>query len=100
MPRYRITIEYDGTDFLGWQMQPGSATIQGRLIESLRRFSGESVAVRGAGRTDSGVHALGQVAHFDLNRAWMPGTLMNALNHHLKPDPIAIIECSETAFRI
>jgi tRNA pseudouridine38-40 synthase len=95
MPRYRIKIEYDGTGFIGWQVQPSGASIQGRLAGAIQKMSGEIVAVRGAGRTDSGVHALGQVAHFDLARHWPAATLRDALNFHLRPDPISILECAE-----
>ena len=97
MPRYRITIEYDGTPFLGWQVQPSGLTVQGCLETALTRFSGETAAVRGAGRTDAGVHAIGQVAHFDLTRAWEPHKVREALNFHLRPDPIVILDAAETA---
>ena len=70
MPRYKLTIEYDGTPFVGWQMQDNGASVQGRLAEAIKAFSGEDVIPRGAGRTDAGVHALGQVAHFDLAKDW------------------------------
>jgi tRNA pseudouridine38-40 synthase len=93
MPRYRVTIEYDGTPFVGWQMQAGGLSVQGRLAEAIRRFSGETVMPRGAGRTDAGVHALGQVAHFDLARAWPLHTVRAALNFHLKPEPVAVVDC-------
>lgn len=93
MPRYRVTLEYDGTPFVGWQVQAGAVSVQGRLIEAIRQFSGEDAAVRGAGRTDAGVHALGQVAHFDLAREWPPEKVREAINFHLKPDPVAILEC-------
>ncbi|MFV0298000.1 MAG: tRNA pseudouridine(38-40) synthase TruA [Hyphomicrobiaceae bacterium] len=97
MPRYRITIEYDGTPFIGWQIQADGRTVQGRLAEAIAAFSGEAVTVRGAGRTDSGVHALGQVAHFELARAWEPFKVREALNYHLKPDPIVVVEAVEAA---
>ena len=97
MPRYRITIEYDGTPFLGWQVQPNGAAVQGRIEAALARFSSENAAVRGAGRTDAGVHAMGQVAHFDLARTWEPFKVREALNFHLKPDPIVILDAVEAA---
>ena len=97
MPRYRITIEYDGTPFFGWQVQPGRRSIQGRLIDAIAGFSGERVAVRGAGRTDAGVHALGQVAHFDLKRSWELFKIREALNFHLKPDPIVVLDVVEVS---
>ncbi len=94
MPRYRLTLEYDGTPFVGWQMQALGASVQGRLTQAIQKFSGETVSLRGAGRTDAGVHALGQVAHFDLARAWPVDTVRAAVNFHLKPDPIAILDCA------
>ena len=97
MPRYRITIEYDGTPFIGWQIQSKGRTVQGRLAEALLRFSGERVVVRGAGRTDSGVHASGQVAHFDLVRDWEPFKVREALNFHLKPDPVVVLDAAVAA---
>ena len=93
MPRYRITIEYDGTTFAGWQLQPRSPSIQGALQEAIFRFSGESVVLKGAGRTDAGVHALGQSAHFELAKEWDPFRVMEAVNFHLKPQPIVVLNC-------
>jgi tRNA pseudouridine38-40 synthase len=97
MPRYRVTLEYDGTPFVGWQVQASGPSVQGRLAEAILEFSGERVSLRGAGRTDAGVHALGQVAHFDLARAWPTHTVQAATNFHLKPDPIAIVDCAVAA---
>ena len=97
MPRYRITLEYDGTPFVGWQVQASGVSVQGRLTDAIGKFSGESVSLRGAGRTDAGVHAQGQVAHFDLARAWPTHTVQAAVNFHLKPDPIAIVACAIAA---
>ena len=94
MPRYRVTLEYDGTPFVGWQVQAIGPSVQGRIVEAIRQLSGEAVSVRGAGRTDAGVHALGQVAHFDLGKDWPADKVREALNFHLKPDPIAILECA------
>jgi tRNA pseudouridine38-40 synthase len=94
MPRYRMTLEYDGTPFVGWQVQAVGLSVQGRLAEAIRRFTGETAMPRGAGRTDAGVHALGQVAHVDLARAWPPGTVRAALNFHLKPEPVAVVDCA------
>src|SRR5262249_52187869 len=93
MPRYRITIEYDGTPFLGWQRQAQGASVQAALEEAVTRFSGEVVTVRGAGRTDSGVHALGQVAHFDLVKEWEPFKIREAFNFHLRPNPVVVLDC-------
>ncbi len=94
MPRYRLTLEYDGTPFVGWQVQALGKSVQGCLTEAIRKFCGETVSLRGAGRTDAGVHAQGQVAHFDLARAWPQETVRAAVNFHLKPDPIAILDCA------
>jgi len=91
MPRYKLTIEYDGRPFVGWQVQNNGLSVQGLLIEAVERFCGERINVHGAGRTDAGVHALGQVCHFDLTRNWDEGTVRDALNAHLRPHPIAII---------
>lgn len=93
MPRYRITIEYDGTPFVGWQIQAEGQSVQGALREAVRRFCGEEVQIKGAGRTDAGVHARGQVAHFDLVRARDPGQIRDALNFHLKPAPVCVLGC-------
>ena len=97
MPRYRITIEYDGTSFAGWQVQSDRPTIQGSLVAAIARFSGKPLKVRGAGRTDAGVHALGQVAHFDLERSWEPYKLREAINHYLRPHPIVVTDCAPVA---
>lgn len=95
MPRYRITIEYDGTPFAGWQMQADEPSVQGALARAAERLCGSPVVIKGAGRTDAGVHAKGQVAHFDLPRAYPADTVRNALNYHLKPNPVAVLACAE-----
>lgn len=89
MPRYRLTLEYDGALFSGWQRQAHRPSVQEALEVAAARL-GEAAPVQGAGRTDAGVHALGQVAHLDLVRAWEPFRLMEALNHHLRPAPVAV----------
>lgn len=91
MPRTKIIVEYDGGPFVGWQRQANGRSVQQAIEEAVTAFSGETVVVKGAGRTDSGVHALGQVAHFDLTRAWPTDTVRDALNAHLKPEPIAVL---------
>ena len=91
MPRYRIIIEYDGTPFSGWQWQDGVPSVQRTLTEAIAAFSGEAVTVQGAGRTDAGVHALGQVAHFDLAKEHATDTVRDALNAHLRPHPVAVL---------
>lgn len=94
MPRYRLTVEYDGTPFVGWQAQTTGPSVQGALVEAIEKFSGERVAVKGAGRTDSGVHALGQVAHIDLSKDWQPFRIQEAMNFHLKPNPVSVLDCT------
>lgn len=92
MTRYRITIEYDGAGFVGWQRQAnGLSSAQGAIEHAIHAFSGESPTVHGAGRTDAGVHALGQVAHFDLAKPATPAVIRDALNYHLRPQSISVI---------
>lgn len=92
MHRIRLTLEYDGTPFCGWQRQTGQPSVQQALEEAIARFSGETVVTQAAGRTDTGVHALGQVVHFDLERQWDPFRVREALNYHLRPAPVAVVE--------
>jgi len=84
MPRYRLDIEYDGTGYAGWQRQDESPSIQQAIETAIQGFCGESVSIRGAGRTDAGVHALGQVAHADLEKTWPDDTVRDAVNAHLQ----------------
>jgi tRNA pseudouridine38-40 synthase len=91
VPRYKLILEYDGAPFAGWQVQDNAPTVQGALMAAVEAFSGERVMVQGAGRTDAGVHALGQVAHFDLSREHAPDTVRDALNAHLRPHPVAVL---------
>ena len=91
MPRYCITAEYDGAPFVGWQRQDNGPSVQGALEAALAALSGEDAVVQGAGRTDAGVHALGQVAHFDLSRTWDPDRIRDGLNAHLGETPIAVL---------
>ena len=91
MPRYKLIIEYDGAPFCGWQIQADQVTVQGVLTEAVAALSGEHVLVQGAGRTDAGVHARGQVAHVDLARDWETDTVRDALNAHLRPHPVAVL---------
>jgi tRNA pseudouridine38-40 synthase len=97
VPRYKLTIEYDGRPFVGWQTQDNGPSVQGALMTAIAAFCGEQVAVQGAGRTDAGVHALGQVAHVDLRRHWSADTVRDAVNAHLRPQPIAVIAAEEVA---
>jgi tRNA pseudouridine38-40 synthase len=91
MPRYKLTIEYDGTPFSGWQIQDTALTVQGALETAVKAACGEDVRVHGAGRTDAGVHALAQVAHCDIAKQFPPGRLRDALNAHIRPHPIAVL---------
>lgn len=97
MPRYKLLIEYDGTPFAGWQMQADLPTVQGVLAEAFRSFCGEAVTVSGAGRTDAGVHATGQVAHVDLARDWRADTVRDAMTAHLRPHPVAVLAAERVA---
>jgi tRNA pseudouridine38-40 synthase len=91
MPRYKLVVEYDGRPFVGWQIQDNGPSVQGLLIEAAERFCGERVSIQGAGRTDAGVHALGQVCHVDLTKDWGEDTVRDAINAYLRPHPVAII---------
>ena len=91
MTRYKLTIEYDGRPFVGWQRQANGLSVQQSVEEAILRFCGEEVRITAAGRTDAGVHAIGQVAHADIARPTDPGTVRDALNFHLKPLPVAIL---------
>lgn len=97
MPRYKLTVEYDGGPFRGWQRQSNGPSVQAAMEEAVGAFCGHEVAVVGAGRTDAGVHATGQVAHLDLATEVAPETLRNALNHFLRPRPVAILEAQPVA---
>jgi tRNA pseudouridine38-40 synthase len=97
MPRYKLTIEYDGTPFAGWQIQAAGVTVQGVLAAAVGAFAGETATVQGAGRTDAGVHAAGQVAHVDLGRDWDTDTVRDALNAHLRPHPVAVLAAERVA---
>jgi tRNA pseudouridine38-40 synthase len=97
MPRYRMTLEYDGGPFVGWQRQDNGPSVQAALEAAVARCSGETVTAVAAGRTDAGVHARGQVVHVDLAKPWDPFRLSEAVNHHLKPDPIAVLDAAATA---
>ncbi|MCW5722453.1 MAG: tRNA pseudouridine(38-40) synthase TruA [Devosia sp.] len=93
MFRYKLILEYDGTPFCGWQRQADRMSVQQALEEAIFRLSGERVTTQAAGRTDAGVHALGQVVHFDLEKLWDPFRISEALNYHLRPHPVAVILC-------
>src|SRR5437868_7858897 len=95
MPRYKIIIEYDGTPFFGWQWQDTLPSVQGALMAAIQSLTGERAMVQGAGRTDAGVHALGQVAHFDLTKDYETDTVRDALNAHLRPHPVAVLSAEK-----
>lgn len=95
MPRYRLTIEYDGGPFVGFQRQTNGPSIQAALERAIKLFCGETATVTGAGRTDAGVHALGQVVHLDLAREWKPQKICDALNFHLRPAPVTALAAEE-----
>ncbi len=97
MPRYKLTIEYDGRLYVGWQRQQNGRSVQQAIEEAIAAFTGETVTIKGAGRTDSGVHALGQVAHIDLSRDWPTDTVCDALNAHLRQETVAILSAVAVA---
>ena len=97
MPRYRLVIEYHGGPFIGWQTQPCGGGVQNAISDAIEKFTGERVTAYGAGRTDAGVHALGQVAHIDLEKDMNPFAIMSAFNHHIKPHPITIREIEKVS---
>ena len=93
MPRFALKVEYHGAPFVGWQRQKEHTSVQGQIEAALGKLEKGPHTIAAAGRTDAGVHAWGQVAHCDLTRDWDPFRLSEALNYHLKPDPIAITAC-------
>lgn len=97
MPRYALKIEYDGAPFAGWQKQKDQPSVQRSVEEALRKLEPDCPTIAAAGRTDTGVHALGQIAHCDMARDWDPFRLSEALNYHLKPKPIAIVAIARVA---
>ena len=97
MPRYRLTIEYDGNPYAGFQAQAGLPTVQGAIETAVKGFSGQDVRIAAAGRTDSGVHATGQVVHVDLEKDWAAETVMNALNAHLVKEAVAVLDSTRVA---
>ena len=95
MARFKLTIEYDGSPYVGWQKQDNGPSIQQTIEKAVTAFCGETPRVFGAGRTDTGVHALGQVGHVDLQKDTDASTVRDALNYHLKKSPIVILEAEE-----
>jgi len=91
MHNYKITIEYDGSDFVGWQRQDNGLSIQQLIEESIQKLTNKTTTIIGAGRTDAGVHAKGQVASFELENFIDTDTIRDGLNHHLRPHPVAIL---------
>ncbi|MEI8393910.1 MAG: tRNA pseudouridine(38-40) synthase TruA [Rhodospirillaceae bacterium] len=91
MSRWKLTLEYDGRPFVGWQCQKNGSSVQQVLEDAVLRFSGCTVRVQGSGRTDAGVHALAQIAHFDLDKAFSAETVRGALNYHVRPWPVSVL---------
>jgi tRNA pseudouridine38-40 synthase len=92
MPRYRLTIEYDGRPYHGFQAQAGLASVQGAIERAVEAFCGQTLRLQAAGRTDAGVHATGQVIHLDLEKPWRPEVVRDALNAHLVPEPVVVLD--------
>lgn len=97
MTRFRLTIEFDGRPFMGWQRQDHGPSVQAALEDAVAQITGEAVRVHGAGRTDAGVHATGMVAHLDIDRAITPFRLMEALNACVRPAPVSVLACETVA---
>jgi tRNA pseudouridine38-40 synthase len=97
MPRYRLLVEYDGRPYHGFQAQADQPSVQGSIERAVKGFCGETLRLHAAGRTDTGVHALGQVIHIDLEKAWDAAVVRDALNAHLSPEPIAILQAEVAA---
>jgi tRNA pseudouridine38-40 synthase len=97
MPRYALLVEYHGAPFAGWQRQNDQPSVQGAIEAALAKLELREHTIAAAGRTDAGVHATGQVAHCDMERNWDPFRLSEALNFHLKPEPVAILACAKVA---
>jgi tRNA pseudouridine38-40 synthase len=96
MPRFKLTLEYDGAPFVGWQRQDNGVSVQAALEDAIFAMTGERAAAHGTGRTDAGVHAMGQVAHIDLSRDWEPFRLGEGLNALLVPHPVAVLRVERT----
>jgi tRNA pseudouridine38-40 synthase len=92
MPRYRLLIEYDGRPYCGFQAQAGLPSVQGSIERAVQSFCGQTLRLHAAGRTDTGVHATGQVVHIDLEKDWKPEVVRDALNAHLRPEPIVVLD--------
>ena len=97
MTRYKINIEYDGTNLIGWQENQQGPSVQSLLQDAIFKFCGEKVIVYGAGRTDAGVHAINMVAHFDLHKEQNPETVMRAMNFYLVNEPVAVLNCEKVS---
>lgn len=95
MPRYKCVVEYDGTPFVGWQRQANGMAVQQVIEDALERIFGRRIVIHAAGRTDTGVHARGQVIHFDTDKAWECWKLREAINAHMRPRPVAVLEADE-----
>jgi tRNA pseudouridine38-40 synthase len=97
MPRYKLILEYDGTGLVGWQRQNNGLSVQEVVETAVERYCGKAITVHGAGRTDAGVHALAQAAHLDLPKEAAPEVIRNALNQHMKPHAVAVLEVARVA---
>jgi tRNA pseudouridine38-40 synthase len=97
VPRYKLTIEYDGAPYRGWQYQADVPSVQGALEDAIFKLDGQRITIQGAGRTDAGVHALGQVAHCDLRGDYEDGKVRDALNFYLRPQPVAVLKAERVS---